>query len=232
MAGDRQSSALFRRLREMPLETQREAMERVFAKFAAWYGSQLTRSYGDSMEVAREVWREDLSDLTLGEIKKGLEECKSEKFLPSLPAFRLLCRPSSRAPEHQEYVALPHQRADPELVKRVAETVRSMAMAGPDADLLWWRVLAKEGASYHAKESATQVLTKKYGAKAVLHYLETGEFPDVSDGRRSDKSNAVDGGQRVSDSEGGSGGGIPARVPQEPEGDADGKKRQGKRVRR
>lgn len=70
----------------------KEWIDRLFLRLWAWYGKLIEDKWGSSTELAKSVWQEDLTGLTLEQLKAGMERCRDTcKFPPTLPEFRALC---------------------------------------------------------------------------------------------------------------------------------------------
>lgn len=69
-------------------------IEKLFNRMEDRYGDLWSNRYGafPRSRVMR-TWAEDLADLSRDELALGATACKSAKFPPTLPEFRLLCRP-------------------------------------------------------------------------------------------------------------------------------------------
>ena len=67
---------------------------KLFDRFEAFYGDLWVTRYGGSdLAKVRRIWGEELADLSGAEIAAGVKACRGAKFPPTLPEFRLLCRP-------------------------------------------------------------------------------------------------------------------------------------------
>lgn len=67
-------------------------IDRLFERLFAWYGNLIADRWGENTNNAKEIWRDDLSGLTLKQLKTGMELCRDScKFPPTLPEFRALC---------------------------------------------------------------------------------------------------------------------------------------------
>lgn len=69
-------------------------ISRIFDRMEDRYGDLWASRYG-AFPRARVMrsWAEDLSDMTPAEIIDGMTACRDLKFPPTLPEFRMLCRP-------------------------------------------------------------------------------------------------------------------------------------------
>ena len=69
------------------------------------FGHAWTSSYGIEPSAA---WVDGLADMTLDDVRRGLQAVRdwAERFPPTLPQFRELCRPA-QSPAHRDYVPLP-----------------------------------------------------------------------------------------------------------------------------
>lgn len=83
------------RMSELSMPKRVEWISRVFARFAAYYGARFHDMWGGTdLDVVKQVWADDLADLSPDEITRGVVAAKSAKFPPTLPEFRELCRPA------------------------------------------------------------------------------------------------------------------------------------------
>ena len=70
------------------------AGEEIFRFMEDRYGAKWIDSLGGiPRERVKRAWREDLIGYTPGEIKRGLNACRSRTWPPTLPEFLLLCKP-------------------------------------------------------------------------------------------------------------------------------------------
>jgi hypothetical protein len=65
------------------------------------FGHAWTSAYGASDD--NETWLEGLADMSPNDIKRGIAACLNwqERFPPTLPQFRALCRPAPIEPAHR-----------------------------------------------------------------------------------------------------------------------------------
>jgi len=67
---------------------------RLFERFNAMYGAKFSEQWsGVDAIVMHDTWERALQDLSALEIKRGLENCLTRPWPPTLPEFRNLCRP-------------------------------------------------------------------------------------------------------------------------------------------
>ncbi|PWF25042.1 hypothetical protein [Corticimicrobacter populi] len=58
------------------------------------YGATFDRQWsGTSPDRLAEIWAEEISDLTGQEIAAGLQACRARPLPPTMPEFRIMCRP-------------------------------------------------------------------------------------------------------------------------------------------
>lgn len=68
---------------------------RLFERMTDMYGALwLDRWANIPMPRVMQTWAEDLGDLKAEEIRQGLELCREKPYPPTLPEFRLMCRPA------------------------------------------------------------------------------------------------------------------------------------------
>lgn len=74
-------------------ELPKAVIDRFWLRMTEMYGHKWTSSYGDS--DADGTWSKGLAGLTNDELKAGFFAClnSGEAWPPSLPEFRVLCRP-------------------------------------------------------------------------------------------------------------------------------------------
>lgn len=92
----------------MPIRWASELLNR----FRMMYGQKFADQWGqiDTDELAH-FWSQELAGFTPGEIKTGLDACKSRPWPPTLPEFMVLCRPPMNAEaKFHESVAGIHKR--------------------------------------------------------------------------------------------------------------------------
>lgn len=82
------------------------------------------------IEQLAQSWAEDLSDMTVEELKHGLESSMREKYPPSLQIFREHCRPTKpieETPPHSEMYELisPLPKEESNLKKEEIEKIFS-----------------------------------------------------------------------------------------------------------
>ena len=72
-----------------------EAVEALFAEFAALYGARFADMWKHSnLSLVMQSWANALSGYKVGEVKAGLLACREKPWPPTLPEFLMLCRPS------------------------------------------------------------------------------------------------------------------------------------------
>ena len=87
-------------LREIP----KEWIDRLFVRLWAWYGKAIEDKWGSNTELAKSVWQEDLTGLTMQQLKNGMELCRDTcKFPPNLPEFRALCLNSGEKVDSEKH---------------------------------------------------------------------------------------------------------------------------------
>ena len=71
----------------------RRYIDGLFDRLMAYYGEKFVRMWSvmDASRM-RDVWAEELGDLTAAELKRGLAACRTREWPPTLPEFRNLCR--------------------------------------------------------------------------------------------------------------------------------------------
>ena len=79
---------------ESPCALPDRWVERIFQRMEDRFGDLWATRYGAfPRERVKQTWAEDLADLSPDEIARGMDRSKSAKFPPTLPEFRLMCRP-------------------------------------------------------------------------------------------------------------------------------------------
>ena len=75
------------------MELPSKYVDRIFARFLAYYGEKFTRQWGmvDPADL-KTAWGRELGDLSAEEIAAGLDACRTREWPPTLPEFRNLCR--------------------------------------------------------------------------------------------------------------------------------------------
>ena len=74
---------------------------RLFMRFAAIFGRRWTSTYPNvkSVELAKREWNEPISQLTMQELKRGVDYCKSHcEWPPALAEFLRYCREDNTLP--------------------------------------------------------------------------------------------------------------------------------------
>lgn len=67
---------------------------RIFERMEDRYGDLWATRYGAfPRDRVMRTWAEDLADLSRDELAQGVAACRDQKFPPTLPEFRALCRP-------------------------------------------------------------------------------------------------------------------------------------------
>jgi hypothetical protein len=87
-------------MKEQPSEQQPErVIDRFWLRMTQIYGHKWSSSFGES--DTDNTWAKGLADLTVDELKKGFIACvkSGEAWPPTLPEFRILCRPAQRVNE-------------------------------------------------------------------------------------------------------------------------------------
>lgn len=111
-----------------------EGINRLFAKFATWYGRHwLDMWAGIDMGAVKAEWASELSRFSGVALKHGLEECKRRKFPPTLPEFIDYCANTPRHlyEQRDEKLALPEKACflgEEEARKRLAEICREVGI--------------------------------------------------------------------------------------------------------
>ena len=89
---------------EMLPEIPKEWIDRLFVRLWAWYGKAIEEKWGSNTELAKSVWQQDLSGLTLAQLKAGMDRCRDTcKFPPHLPEFRALCLDSGEKVDAEKH---------------------------------------------------------------------------------------------------------------------------------
>jgi len=75
------------------------AVEEIFRRLSGWYGEKFVAMWRNCDEQnVKESWCLGLGGLSAEEIAVGLNSCRDTKpWPPTLPEFRMLCRPSEGA---------------------------------------------------------------------------------------------------------------------------------------
>lgn len=82
-------------LSELSTARQNEWIDRLFRRFGAMYGKHFADMWaGQSLAEVKEVWEEELADMTTTEIARGVDACRTRAWPPTLPEFIKLCRPT------------------------------------------------------------------------------------------------------------------------------------------
>lgn len=69
-------------------------IDRLFDRMALIFGARLADQWrGLALEDIKEVWAEALADLTMDDLKTGVDGLRHLKFPPTIGEFRALCRP-------------------------------------------------------------------------------------------------------------------------------------------
>jgi hypothetical protein len=69
-------------------------VERIFQRMEDFYGTLWADRYGVfPRDRVMATWAEELGDMTADELRVGIAACRTAKFPPTLPEFRLMCRP-------------------------------------------------------------------------------------------------------------------------------------------
>ena len=88
------------------------------------YGHKWTSNYGDSDNDG--TWAKGLADMTGEDLKRGFFAClqSGDAWPPSLPEFRVMCKPKSR--EKESMYSIP---AVPQLLRKHSDEDRAKARA-------------------------------------------------------------------------------------------------------
>lgn len=162
------------RLDELPIEKQNEVMQRIWMYAVGKLGKRWISEYGLHNETSANVWRQDLADMTLNEIKAGLEALVNwrEAFLPTLPQFRVMCKPPAKPAAHRDYQPDPRPPTDDDRNARFSAMLQA-AMAGQgekpltmatndvtDEQRKRWADMAVNGGSKQMRDYYRQVCAK------------------------------------------------------------------------
>lgn len=81
-------------MRELSMPKRIEWIERLFSRFAAYYGARFHDMWGGQrLDDVLAIWADELGDLTPDEMVRGVAAAKIAKFPPTLPEFIAMCRP-------------------------------------------------------------------------------------------------------------------------------------------
>lgn len=82
------------RMSELSMPKRVEWIERLFARFAAYYGARFHDMWGGQrLDDVLAIWADELAEFTPEEMVRGVEAAKRAKFPPALPEFIAMCRP-------------------------------------------------------------------------------------------------------------------------------------------
>lgn len=81
-------------MRELSMPKRIEWIERMFARFAAYYGARFHDMWGGQrLDDVLAIWADELADFTPEEVTRGVAAARQAKFPPTLPEFIAMCRP-------------------------------------------------------------------------------------------------------------------------------------------
>lgn len=152
------------RLRELSTDRQGEWVERLFARLSAMYGARFADMWsGLDMAKVKAAWAEDLGDLTLDEVTRGVSACKLRDWPPTLPEFLSLCRPS----------------LDPE--SAFSEAVQQMALRDQGRDrwshpAIYWAAVTI--GAFDLRNMAWSAIKPRW-SRVLQAELAKGEWPEV-----------------------------------------------------
>lgn len=106
----------------------------LFDRFKAIYDNKFTDKYttNEELEAAQNEWGEALGELSGGQIKLGIESCRSEfAWPPSIAEFIELAKGGVKDWRHKGAAYKLHQRALPKPVNRTAgrEALKGLRVA-------------------------------------------------------------------------------------------------------
>lgn len=146
-------------------------IEHLFARLTAYYGARFAGMWHCcDPELMRSVWAEELSDLSVDELSRGLAACRDLTHPPTLPEFRRLCRP-----------ALDYERAYHEAVEQMHRRNRGEDVWSHPA-VYWAAVRLGSDLRAHPYEG----LRRRWQAALdeAIESVRTGRLPDRVPPRR------------------------------------------------
>lgn len=91
-----------------------DAVDRLFAKFACWYGKHwLDMWAGIDLRLVKKEWANELAIFNGYRLKYGLDCCKRRKFPPTLPEFIEYCESTPKHLQVPDVPKLEHNEAPP-----------------------------------------------------------------------------------------------------------------------